>query len=114
MRPSIEQQQRSKKGVGQKQNLTSIRTEENSRKPNTAPGLQLASTPASQVHLAVVDPCSTTAAFSSVFDSGLAAARRSATCDPLPKASSAQAKGVTLTIPAFPQRRMTPVKNRCQ
>ncbi|MBB6305573.1 hypothetical protein GGE67_006243 [Rhizobium leucaenae] len=90
MRPFIEQRQRSHNGVGQKQNLT-VQTVETSRKPNTAPGLGVASTPAIQVRSAVVDPCSTTAAFPSVFDSGLAATRRNLARELLDKASTGQA-----------------------
>ncbi len=90
MRPSIEQQQRSHYGADEKQNLTNIRAADG-LKSNTAPGLGVALTPAIQVHSAVVDPYSTTAAFSSVFDCGLAAARQSGSCYPLLIGSTGQA-----------------------
>ncbi|AYG64144.1 hypothetical protein CCGE525_35895 (plasmid) [Rhizobium jaguaris] len=51
-------------------------TEGNSARPYTAPDLLTASTPAAQAHSAVLEPASTTAAFYSMFDSGLAALRR--------------------------------------
>lgn len=105
MRPSVEQQ-RLEGGADQKQNLTITRTAENSCKPNTAPGLGVASTPAIQVHSAVVDPWSTTAAFSSVFDCGLAAARRSGTCDPLLTGSRPERGSKANPVPtALPHRR---------
>ncbi|ARO32730.1 hypothetical protein NXC14_PA00468 (plasmid) [Rhizobium sp. NXC14] len=92
---SVEQLQRSRCGAGEEQNLTSIRTAENGRKSNTAPGLGVASSPAIQVRSAVVDPCSTTAAFSSVFDCGLATARQSGSSYLLLISSAGQATDKT-------------------
>ncbi|AGS24552.1 hypothetical protein [Rhizobium etli] len=75
MKPSEEQQHSSPRYL-RKSLVTVVPTEANNARPYTAPDLLTASTPAMQAHSAVLEPTSTTAAFYSMFDSGLAALRR--------------------------------------